>query len=375
MLSADERTRYARHLSLPRVGVQGQERLKDGAVLIVGAGGLGGPLALYLAAAGVGRIGIVDFDVVEESNLQRQVLYRTDEIGRPKVERAAERMSALNPHTKIELHPTQLTRENALDLIGRYDVVADGTDNFATRYLVNDACVLLGKPDVYGSISRFEGQVSVFGTTDGPCYRCLYDTPPPPELVPSCAEGGVLGVLPGLVGTIQATEVLKLLLGIGESLAGRLLLIDALEMKFRELQMARDPSCPVCGEAPTITELVDYEAFCSRGGAPVPVISPTELKWLLESERPPVLLDVRSEEEFAESNLGGELLPLHQLRDRLGELEHLKRRPVVVHCRSGARSEQAVRILREAGFEDVTNLEGGLLAWVRDIGASRPQLG
>jgi sulfur-carrier protein adenylyltransferase/sulfurtransferase len=370
LLTPSEIVRYQRHLSLPQVGHAGQEALKASSVLVVGAGGLGAPLGLYLAASGIGRIGIVDFDEVDESNLQRQVLFDTPSVGRLKVEAAAERLSALNPYVEIDLHPIRLSPSNALSVMAPYDVVADGTDNFPTRYLINDACVLLGKPNVYGSIFRFEGQVSVFGAPGGPCYRCLYATPPPPESVPSCAEGGVFGVLPGLIGTIQATEVIKGLLGIGHTLAGRLLLIDTLSMQFRSVEVARDPACPVCGDSPTITELVDYDAFCGvpppESVVAIPSITPRELMRRLHADDTPLLLDVRTEEERAEASLGGELIPLAELPDRIGELDRTARSGLVVYCRSGQRSAQAVRILLAAGFEGVANLEGGMLAWQRE---------
>lgn len=374
MLNPDS-TRYARHLRLPEVGSEGQAILAETSVLLVGAGGLGSPLALYLAAAGVGRIGLVDFDAVDLTNLQRQVLYGTSDLGRPKLEAAHERLRDLNPDVRYDLHPTRLTRENALALLEPYDIVADGTDNFATRYLVNDACVLLGKPNVYGSIFRFEGQASVFGVPGGPCYRCLYDRPPPPEFVPSCAEGGVLGVLPGLIGAIQATEVLKLALGIGETLAGRLLMVDALSMQFRSIALPRDPECPLCGDHPTITELVDYDAFCGISTAPddLPEITPQEFSALIAAGERPFVLDVRTEDEYAESNLGGVLIPLHELVDRLGELDTARSAErLLVHCRSGARSAQAVRILRDAGFANAENLRGGILAWQAHIGDTAP---
>ena len=377
-LTTPERVRYARHMTLPQVGRDGQERLRDTAVLLIGAGGLGSPLALYLAAAGVGRLGLIDFDRVDTSNLQRQVLYRTQDTGRQKVEAAAERLHTLNPHVQVDLHPTRLTSDNALELAGSYDIVADGSDNFATRYLVNDACVLAGKPNVYGSVYQFEGQVTVFSTEDGPCYRCLYDRPPPPDLVPSCAEGGVLGVLPGLIGTLQATEVLKLALGIGEPLIGRLLLVDALPMRFRTLHIAKNPDCPICGRAPSITELFDYEAFCASPTArsmadsnSIPEITVHELKDRMDNGTAPFILDVRRPDEYEIANLGGTLIPLDELPDRLGEIEeHRGDDLLVVHCRSGARSAKAVDMLRQAGFENAVNLRGGVLAWGDEIDPS-----
>ncbi|MDX1530443.1 MAG: molybdopterin-synthase adenylyltransferase MoeB [Rhodothermales bacterium] len=378
----EERGRYARHLILPEVGPEGQRKLKAASVLLVGAGGLGSPLALYLAAAGVGRLGLVDFDVVDETNLQRQVLHGTKDVGRPKLESARDRIRDVNPHVQVDLHPVRLTSENALAIVREYDVVADGTDNFPTRYLVNDACVLTGTPNVYASIFRFEGQVSVFCTEAGPSYRCLYEEPPPPGLVPSCAEGGVLGVLPGLVGTIQATEVIKLLLGIGEPLIGRLLLIDALTMEFRTLRVQRDPRWPAGAPHPTVTELIDYEAFCGIPPAPpngqaaepeVPEVTVEELKDRIDRGEAPFLLDVRKPSEYAIANLGGTLIPVDELPDRLDELEAHRDEHFVVHCRSGARSAKAVKLLREAGFRDPVNLKGGILAWSDAIDPSLPK--
>lgn len=374
-LSPEEIQRYSRHLTLPDVGVKGQEMLKASSVLLVGAGGLGAPLALYLAAAGVGRIGLVDFDTVDVSNLQRQVLYGVEDIGRPKLEAAKERLQGINPFIEIEIHETALTSDNALQIIQDYDVVADGTDNFATRYLVNDACILTGKPNVYGSIFRFEGQVSVFGATNGPCYRCIYPEPPPPGMVPSCAEGGVLGVLPGMVGTMQANEVIKLLLGIGEPLIGRLMLVDALSMRIREWKVPRDPDCPVCGENPTVDALIDYEAFCGipkKGEVKeIPEITVQELH--AKGDLRPFLLDVRKPYEAQISSIGADLLiPLDELPSRLSELESVKDRELIVHCRSGARSANAVQILLDAGFKHPVNLKGGVLAWSEEIDASVP---
>lgn len=373
-LSTEEMARYSRHLNLPEVGVEGQRKLKAGSILLIGTGGLGSPLALYLSAAGVGRIGLVDFDKVDATNLQRQILFGSKDVGRPKIEAAKERISDLNPHVLLELHETPLSSDNALGILKDYDVVIDGTDNFATRFLVNDACVLLGKPNVYGSIFRFEGQASVFHPAGGgPCYRCLYPEPPPPGLVPSCAEGGVLGILPGIVGVIQATEGLKLLLGKGETLLGRLLLFDALKMKFRELKLRKDPECPLCGENPTIKELIDYEEFCGLN-APEPVrgeITPTELDAELKAGKPLVVVDVREQHEWDIANLGprgSKLIPLGQLPDRLGELD--KSADIVVHCKSGARSAKAVDKLVEAGFGKVRNLTGGILAWREQVDPS-----
>jgi adenylyltransferase/sulfurtransferase len=380
-LSHEELRRYSRHLILPEVGLEGQKKLKNASVLLVGAGGLGSPLAMYLAAAGVGRLGLVDFDVVDESNLQRQLLHGTGDVGRAKLDSARDRIEDLNPHVQVDLHEVRLSSENALDIIRDYDIVADGTDNFPTRYLVNDACVLTGTPNVYASIFRFEGQVSVFATQDGPCYRCLYDEPPPPGLVPSCAEGGVLGVLPGTVGTLQATEVIKLICGIGEPLVGRLLLFDALSMRFRTLKLRKNPDCPVCGEHPTVTELIDYEAFCGipqgNGAAPaeeaVPEMTVRELKAHLDAGTAPFVLDVRKPYEYDIANLGAPLIPLDELPERLGELEANRSSPLVVHCRSGVRSAKAVRLLKEAGFRNPINLKGGILAWSEEVDPSVPQ--
>ncbi len=385
-LTPEELRRYSRHLILPEVGLEGQKKLKAASVLLVGAGGLGSPLALYLAAAGVGRLGLVDFDVVDETNLQRQVLHGTKDVGRPKLESARDRILDINPYVQVDLYETRLTSENALDIIKEYDLVADGTDNFPTRYLVNDACVLTGKPNVYASIFRFEGQVSVFGTPDGPCYRCLYPEPPPPGLVPSCAEGGVLGVLPGLVGTIQATEVIKMILGIGTPLIGRLLLIDALHMQFRTLKVRKNPECPICGEHRTIHELIDYEQFCglpARNGetaaqqtaeTAVPEITVHELKARLERGDRPVILDVRKPYEVQIASIGHDLLiPVDELPERISELEPYRDHEIVVYCRSGVRSAHATKLLREAGFRDVKNLKGGILAWSQEIDPSIPR--
>ncbi|MEZ4702273.1 MAG: molybdopterin-synthase adenylyltransferase MoeB [Rhodothermales bacterium] len=374
MLTQEERERYSRHLILPDVGEAGQEKLKAASVLLVGAGGLGAPLALYLAAAGVGRIGLVDFDTVDATNLQRQVLYGQQDVGRRKLDAAAERLADLNPHIRIERHPVHLTSENALDLIRRYDVVADGTDNFPTRYLVNDACVLTGTPNAYGSIFRFEGQVSVFAAEGGPCYRCIFPEPPPPGLVPSCAEGGVLGVLPGMVGTMQANEVIKLILGIGEPLIGRLMLVDALSMKVREWKVRRDPECPVCGDHPTQTTLIDYDAFCGipPAGA-VAEITVQELHARRQDGEAPFLLDVRNPAEAEAASMGADLLiPLGELAMRLEELEAYRHQAVVIHCRSGARSAQAAQLLVDAGFTRVSNLKGGIIAWSKEVDPSVP---
>jgi sulfur-carrier protein adenylyltransferase/sulfurtransferase len=374
-LSHEEILRYSRHLILPDVGVEGQRRLKAARVLLVGAGGLGSPAALYLAAAGVGTLGIVDFDVVDKTNLQRQVLHGTSTVGVPKLESARERIQDLNPNVNVEGFETRLTSENALDIIREFDIVADGTDNFPTRYLVNDACVLLGKPNVYGSIFRFEGQASVFHAQRGPCYRCLYSEPPPPGLVPSCAEGGVLGVLPGIVGSIQAMETLKLILGVGEPLIGRLLLFDALRLQFRELKLEKDPDCPVCGEHPTISELIDYEAFCGMGAEPAyegAEIGAVELRDEWRRNPDLLVLDVRDRHEHEIVHLeGAVLVPLSELPDRLGELDGHKE--IVTHCHHGARSLKALEILRAAGFSKVRSLRGGIDAWAVNVDPSLPR--
>ncbi len=393
-LSNDEISRYSRHLILPEVGMEGQQKLKAAKVLCVGTGGLGAPLALYLAAAGVGTIGLVDFDTVDASNLQRQIIHSTATVGKLKVDSAEIMLKGLNPYTNVVKHNTMLTSANALEIFRDYDIIADGTDNFQTRYLVNDACVLTGKPNAYGSIFRFEGQASVFATEAGPCYRCLYPEPPPPGLVPSCAEGGVLGILPGLVGVIQATEVIKLILGIGESLAGRLLLIDALTMKFRTLKLHKNPDCPVCGTHPTITALIDYDQFCgiekpksvgplevaqNKAVADVPVvdgipqITVQELKRRLDAHEDVFILDVREPHEVQIVNIGAPLIPLGQLASRVGELEANKDREVVVHCKSGGRSQKAALILKNAGFTHVGNLAGGILAWAEKIDPTLPK--
>jgi molybdopterin/thiamine biosynthesis adenylyltransferase/rhodanese-related sulfurtransferase len=377
-LSADELQRYARHLILPGVELAGQQRLKAARVLVIGAGGLGSPVALYLAAAGVGTLGLVDFDVVDVTNLQRQLLHGTRDVGRPKLDSARDRIHDVNPHVHVEPHATKLTSANALEIIGGYDIVVDGTDNFATRYLVNDACVLLGKPNVYGSIFRFEGQASVFSTPDGPCYRCLFPEPPPAGPVPSCAEGGVLGVLPGMIGTIQAAEALKLALGVGSSLAGRLLLVDALTMSIRTVTLRRDPACPACGTR-TITELIDYDAFC---GAPsmaeepdddeVVEITPRELAARLLEAADVDLIDVREPAEWSIAHLhGARLIPLGTLGAALGTLD--RTREIIVMCRSGQRSASAARQLQAAGFRKVKNLAGGILRWSDDVDPTVPR--
>jgi adenylyltransferase/sulfurtransferase len=376
-LSNDEILRYSRHLIIPEVGMEGQLKLKEAKVLLIGAGGLGAPLGLYLAAAGVGRIGVVDFDVVDFTNLQRQVIHGTSDVGRKKLDSAEESMREINPNVRIDRFETALTSENALGILKDYDLVVDGTDNFPTRYLVNDACVLLGKPNVYGSIFRFEGQATVFAYRDGPCYRCLYPEPPPPGLVPSCAEGGVLGILPGVIGLIQATEAVKLILGIGEPLVGRLLLYDALSMRFRELKLRRDPECPVCGEHPTIRELIDYHQFCGvPREAPVKKtegqMDVTELKAKIDRGDQFVLIDVREPHEYQICRIpGSQLIPLRDLPKRVSELNSADE--IVVHCKSGGRSAKAVEFLTKAGFRKVSNLTGGILAWSEKIDPTVPK--
>jgi molybdopterin/thiamine biosynthesis adenylyltransferase/rhodanese-related sulfurtransferase len=377
VLGNDEILRYSRHLIMPEVGMEGQQKLKAARVLCIGAGGLGSPLALYLAAAGVGTLGIVDFDVVDYTNLQRQIIHSTGDVGRKKLDSAAEKLKAINPFVDIQKFETRLSSSNALDLFRNFDIVADGTDNFPTRYLVNDACVLTGKPNVYGSIFRFEGQASVFATEAGPCYRCLYPEPPPPGLVPSCAEGGVLGILPGLVGVIQATEVIKLILGKGDSLIGRLLLVDALAMKFRELKLRKNPDCPACGTHRTITKLIDYDEFCGIRGEEKPVgggiseIQVEELKRRLDAKEDVFVLDVREPHEYQICNIGGHLIPLGDLPRRVNELD--SSREIVAHCRSGVRSAKAVDFLQQAGFKKVHNLAGGILAWADRIDPKMPK--
>jgi adenylyltransferase/sulfurtransferase len=378
LLSPEELLRYSRHLILPDVELAGQRRIKAARVLVVGAGGLGSPVALYLAAAGVGTLGLVDFDVVDTTNLQRQLLHGTTDVGRPKLDSARDRIADVNPHVRTELYPTRLTSANALEILGDYDLVVDGTDNFATRYLTNDACVLLGKPNVYGSIFRFEGQASVFATADGPCYRCLIPEPPPPGAVPSCAEGGVLGVLPGIIGTIQAAEALKLILGVGETLAGRLLLINALTMDFRTMKLRRDPECPMCGTR-TITELIDYDEFCGTPGGEAPYdrdgvveIAPIELAERLRGGASLELIDVREPGEWAVAHLpGAKLVPLGQLAESMATLDSA--REIVLMCRSGQRSAKAARQLQAAGFRRVMTLAGGLLRWSEDVDPTVPR--
>jgi adenylyltransferase/sulfurtransferase len=376
--TTSELARYSRHFSLPEFGQAGQARLKHGSVLIVGAGGLGSPAALYLAAAGVGRIGLVDFDTIDLTNLQRQIIYTTNDVGRAKLDVSAQRLRSINPEIDVVTHNARLTRDNALDVIANYDVVIDGTDNFPTRYLVNDACVLLGKPYVYGSILRFDGQVSVFDARRGPCYRCLFREPPPPGLVPNCAEGGVLGVLPGIIGSLQALEAVKLLTGVGVSLVGRLILFDGLTMRFRELKLKKQPECPLCGEHPTITGLIDYEEFC--GYTPngdmeegTQEITVEELKARLDRGERPALLDVREPFEWNIINFGeygARMIPLRDLPNREDELD--KEQELIVYCRSGSRSARAAEYLRDQGFRNVLNLKGGVRAWAEEIDPSLP---
>jgi len=378
-LGKDEVLRYSRHLIMPEVGMEGQLKLKQAKVLCIGAGGLGSPLALYLAAAGVGKLGMVDFDVVDYTNLQRQILHGTSDVGRSKLDSAAATLEEINPNVEVVRHETRLTSANALELFADYDIVADGTDNFATRYLVNDACVLSGKPNVYGSIFRFEGQASVFATREGPCYRCLYPEPPPPGLVPSCAEGGVLGVLPGIVGAIQALETIKLIIGRGEPLIGRLLLFDALGLKFRELKLRKNPECPACGLHPTIDHLIDYDEFCGIRGqeeantvSQIPEVTPVELKQMMDEGRDFRLVDVREPHEYDICSIPGSvLIPLGDVPARMNELDSAQQ--IVVHCRSGARSARAVEFLRKAGFARIHNLKGGILAWSDQVDPSVPK--
>src|SRR5438477_2361202 len=379
-LTNDEIKRYSRHLIMPEVGVDGQRKLKAGSVLCIGAGGLGSPAAMYLAAAGVGRIGIVDFDVVDFSNLQRQLLHGTSDVGRSKLESAKDRLRDLNPHIEIDTYETTVTSDNALDLFKPYDVILDGTDNFPTRYLVNDACVLAGKPNAYGSIFRFEGQASVFATKEGPCYRCLYPEPPPPGLVPSCAEGGVLGVLPGIIGVIQATEAIKLIAGIGEPLIGRFLIYDALKMRFRELKLKKDKDCPVCGTHPTVTKLIDYDQFCGIHPAePEPVavnnateLTSLELKARLDRGDKVTIVDVREPNELQINRIQGSLhIPLGDIPKRYNELDPDSE--YVMQCKSGVRSGKAADFLRSVGFKRVLNLKGGILGWIDQVDPSQPK--
>lgn len=376
-LSQEELIRYSRHISLPEVGVDGQKRLKAASILLVGTGGLGSPLAMYLSAAGVGHLGLVDFDVVDASNLHRQLIHGTKDVGRPKTESAAESIGDINPHVKVTTYETALTSDNAMDIIADYDLVIDGTDNFPTRYLVNDACVLSGKPNVYGSIYRFEGQASVFATKDGPCYRCLFPQPPPPGAVPSCAEGGVIGVLPGIVGLIQANEAIKLLLGKGDPLIGRLLLFDALAMKFRDVKLKRDPKCPVCGDTPSVTELIDYKEFCgvpneatNEGDNPLE-ISVAETKARLDNGDDFILIDVREAHEYEIAKIEGAILiPLSEFEDGIKKID--KSADIVVHCKMGGRSAQAQGWMLQNGFENVLNMTGGITSWSAEIDSDVP---
>jgi molybdopterin/thiamine biosynthesis adenylyltransferase/rhodanese-related sulfurtransferase len=375
-LDSQEIRRYSRHLLLPEVGQDGQKRLKAASVLLVGAGGLGSPAALYLAAAGIGRIGLVDFDIVDDSNLQRQIIHGTGDIGRPKLHSARDRILDINPNVEVVLYEEALDSSNALEILAGYDVIIDGTDNFPARYLINDACVLLGKPNVYGSIFRFEGQASVFYAKQGPCYRCLFPEPPPPGTVPSCAEGGVLGVLPGVIGTIQATEAIKLILGAGQPLVGRLLLYDALAMSFDEVKLRKNPECPACGEHPTVTELIDYAQFCGLDAVemlePSWEITPRELNRKLRNGSQVMLLDVREPNEWNIAHLEGALLiPQGDLLARMNELDSTRK--IVVYCRSGARSARAVQLLRDAGFRRLKNLRGGIHAWAQEVDPSMPE--
>ena len=380
-LSNEEIRRYSRHLIMPEVGIEGQRKLKAARVLAIGAGGLGSPLAVYLAAAGIGTIGIVDNDVVDDSNLQRQILYGSSDVGRPKLQAAAERIRDMNPNVEVVPYETRLDSSNALEIFRDYDIIADGTDNFPTRYLVNDACVLTGKPNVYASIFRFEGQASVFWAEKGPCYRCLYTEPPPPGLVPSCAEGGVLGILPGLLGVIQATETIKLVLGSGDSLVGRLLLVDALSMRFRELKLRKNPECVVCGPNPTVTRLIDYEAFCgipqeaaiaAASATGIPEISVQDLKGMRDRREDFVLVDVREPHEFAICAFPESVkIPLGTLPQNLNRLSTADE--IVVHCKMGGRSAKAVQFLRDAGFRKVRNLAGGIDRWAQQIDPKMPR--
>jgi adenylyltransferase/sulfurtransferase len=377
-LSNEEIARYSRHLIMPEVALDGQKKLKQAKVLTIGAGGLGSPLAMYLAAAGVGTIGVVDFDVVDESNLQRQIIHGTSDVGRKKMDSARETILDINPNVEVRAYEEPLSSENALEIFADYDVIVDGTDNFPTRYLVNDACVLLGKPNVYGSIFRFEGQASVFWAEEGPCYRCLYPEPPPPGLVPSCAEGGVLGILPGAIGVVQATEAVKLILGIGEPLIGRLMLYDALGMSFREMKLRKDPNCPVCGENPTVTELIDYQEFCGIPQAAaaeekngVPEITVSELKERMDNGGTVNVIDVREPHEYEVANIGVRLIPLGELPQRLAELD--QNETFAVHCKTGGRSAKAVKLMQDAGFGNAYNVKGGITAWSEEVDPSVPK--
>ena len=379
-LNNEQIQRYSRHLIMPEVGVDGQEKLLNCKMLLIGAGGLGSPLGLYLAAAGVGTLGIIDFDRVDQSNLQRQIIHSTADIGRPKVDSAKARINSINPEVKVNTYQIRLTRDNIMDIFKEYDIIIDGTDNFQTRYLVNDACVFLKKPLIYGSIFRFDGQATVFKTPEGPCYRCLYPEPPPPGMVPSCAEGGVLGILPGIIGVIQATEAIKLAMGRGEPLIGRLMLFNAMEMRFREVTLQKDPDCPVCGKNPTVTELIDYDVFCgigrgqeaAAGNGAVEEVTVQEFKKILDKKDKKVfVLDVRELEEWQIVHLPqAKLIPLGTLKDRVNELDTAD--DIYVHCKSGIRSAKAVKILKEFGFKKVKNVAGGITAWAQEIDPSLP---
>ena len=379
-LNNEQIQRYSRHLIMPEVGVDGQEKLLNTRMLLIGAGGLGSPLGLYLAAAGVGTLGIIDFDRVDQSNLQRQIIHSTADIGRPKVDSAKARINSINPEVKVNTYQIRLTRDNIMDIFKEYDIIIDGTDNFQTRYLVNDAYVFLKKPRIYGSIFRFDGQATVFKTPEGPCYRCLYPEPPPPGMVPSCAEGGVLGILPGIIGVIQATEAIKLAMGRGEPLIGRLMLFNAMEMRFREVTLQKDPDCPVCGKNPTVTELIDYDVFCgigrgqeaAAGNGAVEEVTVQEFKKILDKKDKKVfVLDVRELEEWQIVHLPqAKLIPLGTLKDRVNELDTAD--DIYVHCKSGIRSAKAVKILKEFGFKKVKNVAGGITAWAQEIDPSLP---
>lgn len=379
-MNQEQILRYSRHLIMPEIGVAGQERLCDAKILLIGGGGLGSPLGMYLAAAGIGALGLVDFDLVDHTNLHRQVIHGTEDIGRPKVESAKDRIHSINPNVNVLPIKARLSSENVMDIIKDYDIVIDGTDNFPTRYLVNDACIFAGKPNIYGSIFRFEGQATVFKPKEGPCYRCLFPEPPPPGEIPSCAEGGVLGVLPGIIGLIQATEAIKLILGKGQSLAGRLLLFNALEMKFREVNIRRDPKCPVCGDRPTVTQLIDYNEFCGLGRGQedqanlsgIAEVTATEIKELLNKNGHIVLIDVREPHEYEIASIpGAKLMPLGELTSRLNELDTAD--DIVVHCKTGARSAKAIRILQQFGFKKLRNLKGGITAWSEEVDPSVPR--
>lgn len=380
-LTKEEMQRYSRHIIMPEVGLEGQKKLKAARVLCIGTGGLGSPVSMYLAAAGVGTLGLVDFDVVDVTNLQRQIVHGQSDIGRRKVESAKMTLQEINPHIHIKTFDTRLTSENAFELFRDFDIVVDGTDNFATRYLVNDACVLMGKPNVYGSIFRFDGMATVFDSSRGPCYRCLYPEPPPPGMVPSCAEGGVLGIMPGIIGVIQATETVKLIVGAGDLLIGRLLKFDAMRMTFKEYKLRKDKDCPVCGENPTIRELIDYEQFCGLGRGEshsagedesgIQEITPTELKELLDGSNPPLVVDVREPDEYEIVNIGAKLIPLSTIKSRMKELP--QDRDIVVHCHHGGRSAQAIAILKEAGFTRLKNLAGGIDLYALEVDSTLPR--